>query len=136
MDFVPLGLLSADSSPMIAEMFASTEPFRETAKIDSMYVRIGTPLFVSIRGTVDIRLRFHKTENDFLVGTSPVGLLGTQYVMLENLTIKNTNTSNKAISLLIDENDLNSLKRFVTHMERELELSKNFLKERERKGNG
>jgi hypothetical protein len=60
-DFESLGLLSHEASGVITNLLESAEPFRATARVESSYIRIGAPLFVGIRGVVDLRLRFHNT---------------------------------------------------------------------------
>ena len=126
-DMESLGLLSKDAMPIVTELLTSAEPFREAALVESSYVRLGAPLFVGIRGTVDLRLRFHKTDVEFTIGVPPSKLLGTMALIMANLTI-NTTGNESVISFVMDENDLNYMKRFVKHMERELELSKGLLK--------
>jgi hypothetical protein len=131
-DFEALGLLSHESSGMVTDLLASAEPFRETARVESSYIRIGAALFVGIRGTVDLRLRFHKTDDDFMIGAPPAKLIGSQAVVMANLTINDPGNQERVIPFLMDENDINSLKRFIRHMEAELALSKELIKAPER----
>ncbi len=127
-DLESLGLLSKDAMPIVTELLTSTEPFRETAIVESSYIRIGAPLFATIRGAVDLRLRFHKTDIEFTIGVPPTKLLGTMALFMVNLTLAQPGDKESVISFVMDENDLNYMKRFVNHMERELELSKGLLK--------
>ncbi len=64
-DLVELGLSSEPAARLLSELMTEVEPLRETAMAASRYVKIGAPLFVSLRGTVDIRCRFHKRAEDF-----------------------------------------------------------------------
>jgi hypothetical protein len=127
-DLTSLGLLSKDGARMLTDLLVSAEPFRETAKVASDYLRVGSALFATIRGTVDLRLRFHKTEEDFTSGKPPTELVAAQQVVLANLTISEPDGKETVVSFLMDDNDLSYMKRFVRHMERELELSKGLLK--------
>jgi hypothetical protein len=123
-DFVSMGLLSKDAVSILLDLWASAEPFRATAKVISKYTQIGSPLYVVLRGTVDIRLRFHKTFDEFLSGKLPTELVGTQQVIMANLTLKQPDGGEVTTSFLMDEDDLRYMKKFVRNMERELELSK------------
>ncbi len=49
-------------------------------------------------------------------------------LFMVNLTLAQPGDKESVISFVMDENDLNYMKRFVNHMERELELSKGLLK--------
>src|SRR5260370_2554658 len=64
-DLESLGLLSKDGARILTELLVSAEPFRETAKVEASYLRIGSPLFAAIHGAVDLRLR-SPTTNDLL----------------------------------------------------------------------
>jgi hypothetical protein len=127
-DLVSLGLVSAPAAGILTELLTEAEPFRETARVTSRYIRVGAPLFVGLRGTVDIRCRFHKTEEDFTHGKSPSELVDVHQVILVNLELHTQDDEETVISFLMDENDLSYMKRFVRNMERELELSKGLLK--------
>lgn len=113
------------------------EPFRETAKVAASYLKVGAPLFVGLRGTVDIRCRFHRTDEDFTNTMTPNELVGAQQVIVANLTIHNLDEGETIVPFLMDENDLNFMKRFVKNMEKELELSKDLVtRSAESKSNG
>lgn len=136
-DLESLGLVTKAAMPFVADLLTSAEPLRETAIVESSYIRIGAPLFVGIRGTVDLRLRFHNTDNEFSIGVPPTKLLGAKPVIMVNLTTTAPGNKDRIVSFVMDENDLNYMKRFVKHMERELELSNDVLKSSsERKGHG
>lgn len=130
------GLLTNDTAGILLELLTSAEPFRETAKVKSSYIRIGAPLFASVRGAVDLRLRFHKKDEEFVIGVPPKELVGAQQVVMVDLVLNENGNHERTISFLMDENDLGYMKRFVRNMERELELSKGLLKAAESKGNG
>jgi hypothetical protein len=129
-DLVSLGLLSTDAAQPLTELLTRAEPFRKTANVVSSYLQTGAPLFVGLRGVVDIRCRFHETNEAFLISTAPGELIDTHPVVLANLTIKDPGGKETVISFLMDENDLGYMKRFVKNMEKELELSKSLLKSR------
>lgn len=131
-DLIALGVLSGGAATVLKDLLKAAEPFREAAKVASDYIRVGSPLFVGIRGTVDIRLRFHKTADEFAAGNLPSALVGSQQVIMANLTINQPDGEEAVVSFLMDENDLNYMKRFVRNMERELELSKGLLSRAEK----
>jgi hypothetical protein len=135
-DLVSLGLVSQDTAGILTDLLVSAEPFRETALVASRYIRIGAPVFVGIRGTVDIRLRFHKTQEEFSAANTPKALFGAQQVILANLRLNDLSGNDETVSFLMDENDLMYLKRFVRNMEMELELSKTLLNSSETTANG
>lgn len=123
-DLASLELISPDAAEILREMLALASPFREAAKVASSYLRIGAPLFASISGTVDLRLRFHKTEAEFLNRKLPTELAHAQPVVLVNLFLATAGEREDTVSFLMDETDLKYMKRFVTNMERELELAR------------
>ena len=135
-DLISLGLLSNEAGRLLTDFLVSAQPVRESAQVAAHYLRIGSALFSTIRGTVDFRLRFHKTLKEFESRTFPAALVGAQQVIMADLTINQPDGEEINISFLMDENDLSYMKRFVTNMERELELSKDLLKQSEQKANG
>jgi hypothetical protein len=135
-DLIALGMLSTDAAPLLTDLLKSAEPFRETAKAQSTYIRVGAPIFVTLRGVVDLRLRFHKTDIEFEMAAPPTTLAGVQQVIMTNLTIKEPDGKETIIGFVMDEHDLKYMKRFVRNMERELEMSKDLLKASERKIRG
>jgi len=130
-DLTSLQVLSPDASRVLTGLVQSAEPFRDSARVASEYIRMGSPLFVGLRGTVDLRLRFHKTVQDLATGNLPTTIAGAQRVIMANLEINHPGDRSRVISFLMDENDLSYMKRFVRNMERELELSKNLLAQAE-----
>lgn len=130
-DLKSAGLLSDGIAPILSDKLQVAAPLRELSKVASRYLRIGSPLFVTIRGTVDVRCRFHRTDEEFRTGKYPTELLDTQQVVLANMTINNPDLEEKCVSFLMDESDLRTMKRFVQNMERELELTKHFTKKTE-----
>lgn len=88
--------------------------------------------FVNIRGTVDYRLRFHDTRDKFLAGRLPKQIFGAQQVIMANLAVSDPDGEERVVPFVMDENDLAYLKKFVRNMERELELSKDLIKVREK----
>jgi hypothetical protein len=133
-DLTSLGLVSEAAGRILTELLVAAAPFRDVAKVASNYLRVGSALFVSIRGTVDIRLRFHNTEDEFAIGKLPTGVVGAQQVIMANLIITAPGDEEKVVSFLMDENDLSYMKRFVRNMEKELELSKGLVKSAGREG--
>jgi len=85
-DLRELKLLSDNGATLLTDLLISAEPYRETAGVKSNYIRIGAPLFVEIRGTVDLRLRFHKTRDEYLSCKAPTELVGGQHVIMVSLT--------------------------------------------------
>jgi hypothetical protein len=135
-DLSSLGLLSNGAARILTDLLVSAEPFRATARVVSANLRIGSPLFVEIRGTVDLRLRFHKSEGELVGGKLPAEIIDGQQVIMANLTINGPGNNEKVVSFLMDDNDLKYLKRFVRNMEKELELTKHLLPQSREKGNG
>jgi hypothetical protein len=134
-DLMSLEILSSEAYKTLVDLLTSAQPFREAALAASHCIRVGAPLFVSLRGVVDLRLRFHKTEDEFRSGKTPTELVGAQQVVLVNLKLNQLGDESE-ISFLMDENDLGYMKRFVRNMEKELELSKPLLKSLEPRSNG
>jgi hypothetical protein len=126
-DFASLGLVSEATGKLLTELLVSSEPLREAAGAASMYLMIGAPLFADIRGTVDIRCRFHKTEDALGSAQFPSELVDAQQVIMANLTLRRQNNEEQVVSFLMDETDLSYLKRFVRNIEKELELTKGLL---------
>jgi hypothetical protein len=122
--------LSTPVSAALSKLLESAEPFRESALAAVEYIKVGAPLFATIRGVVDVRLRFHKTASEFEMNAAPSRVQGIGHVMMVDLTVTRPNRSGDetVLSFLMDENDLAFMKRFVTHMERELEMSKEFVR--------
>jgi len=139
-DLVSIGIVSKDAAAILISLLGEFQPYRESAKAAAAYIRIGAPLFVGIRGTVDIRLRFHEKAGDLITTQSPNQLHGAQQVVMVDLIISGYKESDEfkeeVISFLMDENDLSYMKRFVRNMERELELSKGLLRIAENQTNG
>jgi hypothetical protein len=135
-DLTALGLLSNEAAPILTDLLKTAAPFREGAKAQASYIRIGAPLFVTLRGVLDVRLRFHKKREDFVMGAPPTSLAGTQRVIVADLTLQQADGREEVVSFTMDESDLGYMKRFVRHMERELELSKGLVKESGAKTNG
>lgn len=136
-DLTSILSLSKEATGVLNELLSSAQPFRESAEAASTYIRVGAPLFATIRGTVDLRLRFHQTERDFVMGGRPSRIHGVSPVVMVDLTLALPDQEKESVqSFVMDENDLKFMKRFVDHMERELELSKEFLGKVERKSNG
>jgi hypothetical protein len=135
-DLVSLGLLSGKTARILGELLGTAAPLRETANVVSSYLRIGAPLFVGMRGTVDLRLRFHKTDEELGASATPTKLYEAHPVVLVNLTTTDATNEEHAVCFLMDENDLSYMKRFVKNMERELELSKTLLMPSEQQSNG
>lgn len=135
-DLSSLGLLSKETVPILTDLLAAADPFREPAKVAANYLRVGSALFVTLRGTVDFRLRFHKTFDDFSTGKLPTELVGAQQVIMATLIVSQPDGEETAIPFLMDDNDLLYMKKFVRNMERELELSKDLLKSPEQRSNG
>jgi len=135
-DLKSQGVLSQEAAGILVDLLTLAQPFREAALATSHCLRVGAPLFVSIRGVVDLRLRFHKTENEFRTGKTPTKLVGAHEVILVSLTLNNQQGPNNTVSFLMDENDLGYMKRFIRNMEKELELSKQLLKSPELRSNG
>jgi hypothetical protein len=135
-DLSSLGLLSKQTEPILADLLAAADPFREPAKVAANYLRVGSALFVGIRGTVDFRLRFHKTYDDFSSGKLPTELVGAQQVIMTSLVISQPDGEETVVPFLMDDNDLLYMKKFVRNMERELELSKDLIKSPEQRNNG
>jgi len=70
------------------------------------------------------------------MGAQPSKVHGVSPVVMVDLTLALPDQEKESvISFVMDENDLNFMKRFVKHMERELELSKEFLNSTEHKRN-
>jgi hypothetical protein len=129
--------LSKEATKVLNELLLSAQPFRESAEAASTYIRVGAPLFSTIRGTVDLRLRFHQTEREFVMGGRPSRIHGVSPVVMVDLTLALPDEEKETIqSFVMDENDLKFMKRFVSHMERELELGKEYLNAAEFKSNG
>jgi hypothetical protein len=135
-DLASLGVISDDAGRVLTDLLEAAEPFRETAQTASLYLRVGAPLFVSIRGVLDVRCRFHRTAQEFQSGKLPSELIDAQQVIMANLTLNNPDDEEVVIPFLMDENDLRYLKRFVRNMEREIELSKSLLKSTGANSNG
>jgi hypothetical protein len=134
-DLRSLELLSDGTSKILLDLLIAAEPYRDAAIVSADYIKIGAPLFADMRGTVDLRLRFHKTRNEYLGGRAPKELVGSQQVIMVNMAIVNADGEESTIQFVMDENDLNLMKRFVRNMERELDLSKSLLRSGQ-KGNG
>ncbi len=126
-DLISLGLISNDVGDLLAELLTLAEPFREAALAASKNLRIGAPLFSDLHGTVDIRCRFHKTDEAINNNHFPNELVDAQQVIMANLTIRKPDDEEAVVSFLMDEADLSYMKRFVRNMEKELELSKGLL---------
>jgi len=126
-DLLGLQLISQPAAQRLAELLTAAQPFRETAEVTSNYLRIGTALFGDIRGTVDIRCRFHKTSEEFISSRLPQELVDTYQVIITNISVNHPNGNNDVFTFLMDEKDLAYMKRFVRNMERELELTKHML---------
>lgn len=126
-DLLELNLITPDVTPLLTGLLESAEPFRQEARVASRYLRIGSPLFVGIRGTVDLRMRFHRTEEGFTAGRLPAEVVGVQQVVLVNLTLNRPSEVESVVTFLMDESDLKYMSRFVRNMERELELTKGLL---------
>jgi hypothetical protein len=135
-DLTSLGLISKEEATILTDLFVSSQPYRGTAKVAAEYLRVGSTLFVGLRGTVDLRLRFHKTLDGLRTAQSPTELVGAQQVIMAELTMSGPEGRERVVSFLMDENDLTYMKRFVRNMEREMELSKDLLKSVGNKGNG
>lgn len=135
-DLVSLELLSNDAGRILTELLLSAEPYRESARVASTYTRIGSSLFVGLHGTVDVRLRFHNTDEDFVNGKLPTELVGTQQLIVANLTLSQLDGEEVVVSFLMDEDDLRYMKKFIRNMEQGLELSRGLLKSSELKSNG
>jgi hypothetical protein len=135
-DLLSLGLLSQGSAMVLTELLNRAQPFRKTATVTSHYLRIGTALFGDLRGTVDIRCRFHKTSEEFVSSRLPSELVDAQQVIVANLSINQPNGNGDVVTFLMDEKDLAYMKRFVRNMEKELELSKHLLGSPETKNYG
>lgn len=139
-DLVSIGVVSKDAAAVLISLLDDFLPFRETAKAAAAYLRIGSPLFVGIRGTVDIRLRFHKRADNLTATHSPTQLHGAQQVVMADLIISEyrdtAEMQERVVSFLMDENDLGYMKRFVRNMERELELSKGLFQTAENQAHG
>jgi hypothetical protein len=88
---------------------------------------MGSTLFVGLRGTIDLRLRFHKTEDEFLGGKLPTNVAGAQAVIMANLSVSEPDGTEAVIAFLMDENDLSYMKKFVRNMERELKIGKSMV---------
>jgi hypothetical protein len=127
-DLSSQGLVSNSTAEALAELLKSAAPFREAAEVAADHLRVGSTLFVSLRGTVDVRLRFHETQNEFLAGTLPKKVFGAQEVIMASLTISEPDGEEKVIGFLMDENDLNFMKKFVRNMEQEFELCRGIVK--------
>ena len=127
-DLVELGLLSDNAVPLFIELLSAAEPFREIGKVVSNYLRIGSALFSEIQGTVDLRFRFHKRDEDLTSSALPTELVATQQVIVANLRLSAPNGDDQMVPFLMDENDLGAMKRFIRNMERELELTRSFAK--------
>jgi hypothetical protein len=135
-DLVSLEMASDAAAKIVEELLTSTLPLREGARAVSAYLRVGAPLFVSIKGVVDIRCRFHEKEEGLNSGAVPTRLIDTHPVVMASLLLNDEDDDEKTVSFLMDENDLGYLKRFVRNMEKELELSKRFFDTRSAKTNG
>jgi hypothetical protein len=127
-DLVSLGLIPESALGLITGLLNIATQQRETALVVSRYIRVGAPLFVQISGVVDIRCRFHENEAEFKLGKMPEKLVDAHPVIMANILLNNQDDKERTFSFLMDENDLSAMKRFVRNMERELELSKTFLK--------
>ncbi|HKV92125.1 MAG TPA: hypothetical protein VJW20_06220 [Candidatus Angelobacter sp.] len=126
-DLLQLDVISQPAAQKLRELLTDAQPFKETADVTSNYLRIGTALFGDIRGTVDIRCRFHKTSEEFVSSRLPQELIDTYQVIITNVSINHPNGNNDVVAFLMDEKDLAYMKRFVRNMERELELTKHLL---------
>ncbi|MGO9777674.1 MAG: hypothetical protein ACLQGT_05450 [Terracidiphilus sp.] len=127
-DLVSLGLIPESALGLITDILSIAAQHRETALVVSRYIRVGAPLFVRISGVVDIRCRFHEKEQEFRLGKLPEKLIDTHPVIMANIVLNNQDDKERTFSFLMDENDLNAMKRFLRNMGKELELSKAFLK--------
>jgi len=123
-DLISLELLPQALAPKLLELAKSAQPLRKTANAAAANIKLGAPLFVNLRGTVDIRLRFNESEDQISVGSAPVGLLGSQRLIFANLTINRPGDKEAVIPFVMDETDLQYMKRFVRNMETALELSR------------
>jgi len=74
-DLVTLELLPQALAPKLLALAKSAQPLRKPANAAAANIKFGAPLFVRLRGTVDIRLRFNESAEDIGVGSAPVGLL-------------------------------------------------------------
>jgi len=135
-DLASLDMIDNGAARVLAALLASAAPFRQTARTASLYIRVGAPLFANIQGVVDVRLRFHETAEEFENGYAPKGVQGTQHVILANLTLRDPSETDRVVPFLMDENDLQYMKRFVKHMEKELEFSRELFKSSEIETNG
>jgi hypothetical protein len=128
--------LSKGATSLLGELLQSAQPFREMARVSAAYLKVGAPLFVEMRGTVDLRMRFHSSAEEFTMGAAPSKVHGVMPAVIVNLTItKPGNDEESVVSFLMDESDLNYMKKFIRHMERELELAKGWLNVAEGKKN-
>jgi hypothetical protein len=127
-DLIALELLSKQDAEVLFELLTKAAPFRQTAEVMASYLHVGAPLFVGLRGVVDVRCRFHRTDEEFFASGPPSELVDTFPVVLANLTINAPGDKETVVSFLMDENDLSYMKRFVRQMEKELELTKSLLK--------
>jgi hypothetical protein len=132
-DLLSLELISDSAAPLLIKLLESAVPFRESAKAAAQNLRLGSPLFVGLRGTVDIKLRFHKKEENIWSTATATELVGVQQVVMANLTISQPDGTESVIPFLMDETDLSYMKRFVRNMERELELSRGLVSSMEAK---
>jgi hypothetical protein len=123
-DLLSLELLPEALAPTLDALAKSAKPLRESANAVAANLRFGAPLFVKLRGTVDIRLRFNKSAEEIEVGSAPIGLLGAQRLIFANLTINRPDDEEEVIPFVMDEADLQYMKRFVKNMETALALSK------------
>jgi hypothetical protein len=130
-DLASLNLISADAGRVLAGLLKEGAPFREIAKVKSSYLKVGNALFVNLRGVVDLRCRFHNTDEEFKSGKLPSEVVDVQQVVMASLTLLNPGDSETVVPFLMDEEDLRSLKRFVKNMERELELAKTLFTSKE-----
>jgi hypothetical protein len=133
-DLVSLELLPEALAPTLLSLVQAAQPLRTSANAAAANIRLGTSLFVTLRGTVDIRLRFNKSAEEIEVGSAPVGLMDAQRLVFANLTINRLNAENEVIPFVMDEADLQYMKRFVRNMEAALELSKKVRVETEDNG--
>jgi|GEM_PF-2408621 len=122
-DLVSLELLPKSLEPTLVELIKLAQPLRKSANAAAANIRFGAPLFVKLRGTVDIRLQFNASEDEIRVGSAPVGLIESQRLIFANLTINRPSGKDDVIPFVMDEADLQSMKRFVRNMESALEIS-------------
>jgi hypothetical protein len=128
-DLASILTLPAKVSAALSKLLSSAEPFREGALAAFEYIKVGAPLFSTIRGVVDVRLRFHKTASESEINAGPSRVEGVAgHIILADLTVTRVNErdEDRVVSFLMDENDLAIMKRFIAHMEKELEMSKEF----------